>query len=563
MAIGDDFSVAVNGNIRHDSGSTNYTVLELHRWLQDLADDAAAGGNDLIDITSGTPSERSTDQIITLNSPYNIDDDAAQYLYGGSITQAGGNTQYSGVAVVGAVYDETTLQIVQDNALYDGDSPFWGTTDETYAGYNGDAGTATLMRVMVKSRDAGSDVDGKRIRVTAREWGHTWAEFGVTLGLGEAVAAIFTNQDLNNATASGTVAGWTGITVPSTGYQGQDLGNGNGTKYYLDLWNTNQPTRSINDFYERMKYLARRGTSETIHGMDGELYRGITHQWDYDNESGGPFTEDETLTWTGGGEAVLLALDDNGATGTMWVQLTKGSAPGDGVSITGGTSSATCDTNGAATARSVSPVFIGQSTGSAIIGAFGVGIESDDLTNADKITALDNTLQTPPNNVTFSVAGLVSGEDYVLLTPESGGGIDTTQMQLATALTGASETVVDVGTGNIPSGIPQTGVLRIVLDDGRHRRVPYLSHDGDDEFTIASTDFSGSNNAAISQGVYQGMIDTLASGTTETYTQIYNSDVPVFVRIRDGGGTPIKTFEVTGTIGSAGGSATAIRTSDA
>lgn len=84
MAIGDDFSVdAVTGNIRHVSGTATYTVLELHRWLQDLADDAAYSGNDLVDITSETPSDRSTDNIISLNGLYNIDADAAQYLYDG------------------------------------------------------------------------------------------------------------------------------------------------------------------------------------------------------------------------------------------------------------------------------------------------------------------------------------------------------------------------------------------------------------------------------------------------------------------------------------------------
>ena len=51
MAIADDFSVAVNGDIRHVSGTSHYTVLALHRFLQDLADDPAASGNDLLDIT--------------------------------------------------------------------------------------------------------------------------------------------------------------------------------------------------------------------------------------------------------------------------------------------------------------------------------------------------------------------------------------------------------------------------------------------------------------------------------------------------------------------------------
>lgn len=52
MPIAADFTVTLAGDIRHASGTAHYTVLELHRWLQDLADDPEAGGNDLIDITS-------------------------------------------------------------------------------------------------------------------------------------------------------------------------------------------------------------------------------------------------------------------------------------------------------------------------------------------------------------------------------------------------------------------------------------------------------------------------------------------------------------------------------
>ena len=48
-----DVSVAVNGDIRWTGGATpNYTVLELHRYLQDLADQAVGSGDDLVDITS-------------------------------------------------------------------------------------------------------------------------------------------------------------------------------------------------------------------------------------------------------------------------------------------------------------------------------------------------------------------------------------------------------------------------------------------------------------------------------------------------------------------------------
>lgn len=556
MAIGDDFSVSAAGDIRHVSGSTNYTVLELHRWLQDLADDATASGNDIIDITTDTPSERSTDNIITLNSPFNIDDATAEYFYDGSITQDGGDTLYSGLVVVGSVFGTTTLQVVQNNALYDTDSPFWGT------GINVDAANNILTRMLIKTRTGGADIDGKRIRVYAREWGESYAEFNLTMGLGNSTAAIFTTEDLNNATASGTVATWTTITN-TEGYQTIDLNNGNGAQPYYSQWNRDSYT--INQLYERAKYITRRGTSETIHGMDGELFRGITHQWAYDNEATGPFQEDETLSWgtgTTAGTGILLALLDSGTTGTMWIQLLTGVAPTDGLTITGGTSSATCDVNGSVTSRTISPVYLGQSTGSAIIGAFGIGIEAADLTSSDKLTDLLNVLQQPPNNVTFTVNGLVSG-DRVLVTNDNGGAIDTTQMTLGTTINGAGVTNIDVGTGNIPADTPQTGTLRIVLDDGRHYYIAYTAHDGDDGFTIASTDFSDPNDATAGNGVYLGYIDKATASTSEAFTVVYNADRTLFIRVRDGGGTPIKTFETTGTLSTGGGSTTAIRTSDA
>ena len=559
MTIGDDFRVSSNGDIRHVSGTDTYTVLELHRWLQDLADDAAAAGDDTMDITQDTPSERSTDNIITLNSPYNIDDDAAKYFYDGSVTQEGGDDIYSGLEVVGSVNNNSTiLQVVQNNSLYDGDSPFWGS------GMNTNVGANILSRFLIKSRDGGTDVDGKRIRVYAREWGDSFSEFSLTLGLGNSTAAIFTNEDLNNATASGTISGYAGI-GNTEGYQTIDLNNGNGARPYYSQWD--KSSQSLNTLYERCKYITRRGTAETIHSMDGELFRGITHQWAYDNEASGPFTEDEVLSWghdSTAGTAALLALKDDGATGTVWVQLLTGVVPSANAQFSGQTSVATADVNGSVTSRTVPSVFLGQSTGTNIIGAFGIGIEADDLTNNDKLTDLLNVLQQPPNNVTFTVQGLINGEDRVLVVNDSGSAIDTTQMTLNTALSAVDESVIDVGTGNIPADAPATnGILRVVQDNGRHKRVVYTSHDSDDEFTLSgSYAFNGASGASIGNGVYFGYIDKLAGSTSESFTVVYDSDRTLFVRVRDGGGTPIKTFETTATLGTAGGTTTAIRTSD-
>jgi hypothetical protein len=562
MAIGDDFRVDVTGDIRHVSGATNYTVLELHRWLQNLADDALSTGNDLLDITSDTPSDRSTDNIITLNSPYNIDDTAAQYLYDGSISQSGvteGDVQYGGLVVVGSVFGSTVLQVVQNNVLYDGDEPFWDT------GINVDAANNILSRMLIKTRSGGVDIDGKRVRIYAREWGETYAEFSVTMGLGNSTAAIFTNEDLNNATASGTVGTWNSITNIE-GYQGIDLNNGNGTRYYYSQWNRDVYT--INQLYERCKYITARGTASTIHGVDGELFRGITHQWNYDNEAAGPFNEDEILSWGTGataGQGLLLALFDAGTTGTHWVQLLTGIPPTDGMTITGLSTTGTADVAGSITSRSLPSVFLGQSTGSSLIGGFGIGVESDDLTSSDKLFDLTNAQQTPPNNVTFTVFGLVSGEDRVLVTNDSGVGIHSVQMQLATTLNGAAETEIEVLAASVPSDTPTTGSIRVVLDDGRHRYVAYTGTDSNSYFYTSSLDWTDPDDATAGNGVYIGYIDKLTQGyvTSESFTVVYDSERTLFVRVRDGGSTPIKTFETTGSLGTGGGSTTAIRTSDA
>jgi hypothetical protein len=82
-------------------------------------------------------------------------------------------------------------------------------------------------------------------------------------------------------------------------------------------------------------------------------------------------------------------------------------------------------------------------------------------------------------------------------------------------------------------------------------------------FTISSTDFS-SNNAANGANVFITYIDVATSSTSESFTGVYAADRNLFIRVRNGtGGSPIKTFETTGTLGSSGGSTTAIRTSDA
>lgn len=651
-----EWSVGVNGDIRHTSGTQKHTVLELHRWLQDLADDAAAAGNDLIDITSDTPSERSTDNIITLNSPYNIDDNAAEYLFAGSITQAGGATVYSGLQVLGAVnVTATQLMVIQNNKLYPFTTtpatPFWGT--QSGGGYNGNAAAGVLMRVLIKTREFGADIDGKRVRVQAREWGDTYDFFNVTLGQGESVAAIGTTPDAQNDTTQGTVTAYTHVinsggtaNAPTGGFQAINLNNGNGPFDYYSRWTYGADTSGdgLKGIWEYIKDLSGNGTAKTIDSINGELFLGVTHDIPYTGESGVGFDEREILAWgtivpydggttmggvaagnrvvfsggagglvtyasggaatgtlyvridsgfsdpidndtfivyddagaqggnavvfgtpttasNGGGTALLLALDDNGATGNFYIQLLSGTAPASGLGVIGATT-ATTATTGTQVSKTVPKIFLGSYTGS-LIGAYGVGVLAADLSATDTITPLVGATQTPPNNVTFTVTGLVyddaSNRDRVLVGPRSAGILQKNQFTVTGNALVSGNTTVQINT-SIPSDTPAAGDIRVENDAGVYKETPYTSYSGA-VFTLSGT---FGDTAALTNNVFISYIDATVAANTTTlaFTSVYLADRDLFVRVRDGGSTPIKTFEAPATLGSSGGSIAAIRTTD-
>ena len=701
----------------HDNSPTYATVIQFHRWLQDFADQEVSSGDDELDITDLTPSDRSTNNIITMKNGYNIDDNAAEHLYDGSIIQGTGGTEefYDGIVNFGNA--SVQIQIHQNGAVLQDD--WW---NQAGAGLNADATAGISHRFMLKTYTSGADIDGRRLLGVARTYLNTYSEFSINgTSRGNNVLALTDSDDLNNETVIATVAGYTGITNTTEGYNGIDVDDNGADEYYYSEWNTNQPTRSINDFYERMKWLSKSpvaedestetatdyivdnatilgiaqsfanganatlltkaifrlkvgagtptgdmtailyahsgtfgsssiptgaalATSDAIsaatldatyrdvtftfsgteivslaastnyciaiehptadgsnyvhadgdstgsHGgnksaqnggwvaaaaedlqfavftspaiseIPGILFRGITHEIDVDGPTG---TMDavEPVSWSGG-TGQLLAINSPTAATKIWIQLLSGVVPTDDQVITG-TGTVTAElTTGVITPRTISTPFVGVSTGTAIIGSYGFGIEAADLNDTDKVFDLTNTQITPPNNVTFTVFGLISAEDRVLVTNDSTG-IDFAQMTLDTALSATNVTNINVQPASIPADTPSpSGNLRIELDDGRYRLVPYTAVVDTSNFTIASTDFSGANVAADDNNVFLSYIDKLAASTEESFTTVFDASRTLFVRVRDGGGTPIKTFETTGTLGTNGGSVTAIRTPD-
>jgi len=557
----------------HGGGDESYaTVIQLHRWLQDKADDAVAVGDDELDITNIDPSRRSTDNIVTLINGYTIGDTEAEHLYDGSVIYSGGDEIYDGIVNFGN--SDVQIQIIQDGAVLADD--WW---NQAGIGLNPDTTAGISHRFMIKTRTGGADVDGRRLIGTARRYLYTYSEFTINgTARGNNVLALTDSLDLNNDTAELTVAGWTTITNENEGYVGLDVDSNSVDEYYYSEWNRDSYT--INQFYERMKYLTRdpgTGSITSLYGLNGELFRGITHQL-LVNHGTGSFIEPEPLSWGAGataGTGQLLAVDAVGAATVMWIQLLTGVVPADNI-ITGGSGSAVATHSGSIVERAISKPFVGASTGTAIIGSYGLGIETTDLTSNDKVTDLYNNLITPPNYVTNTVAGLVSGEDRVLVAPWDGSStdvngdpaIDKDQLSLDTILDADNETQVEI-TESIPSDTPASGYIRVTDDNGFERRLHYQNWENGSpnrfyniDTTDGNEDFLG-DEAAVGNDVYIAYIDELATGTTATFTSVQSGSRNLVALVRDGGGTPIKQFISSWSQTSSAQTITAIRTTDA
>jgi hypothetical protein len=451
-------------------------------------------------------------------------------------------------------------------------------------------------------------------------------------------------DDPQNDHDHATISAYTHVTN-TEGFQQIDIGDGNGDQPYYSKWTYGADTSGdqLKAVWEWCKDITRTGTTDTVHGgIDGELFRGISHSYSYDGLTGS-FSEDETVVWgtqitygslvsgpftpgnyvrigtsgaagrvmyDDGVDTLIVALEDtsitlvdadaiteyemgetNGATGTTAAINTtivdNDKEGGSGILLandstgakhhimqqTGGvlvdnsyvwglTSGADCDVAGAVTGQTITPVFLGSYVGT-LIGGFGVGIDADDLTNLDTVRDLDGDVNTPPNNVTWTLGGVIAGDRCLVGQKDTGDAFKFNQMTLAEALDTGTETSVVVNA--IPANTPQIGTLRITLDDGRIRRQAYTSHDGTDTFTITSANYLDPDDAAISQPVMCSYIDDAAAGTTIAYTTIYTSgpqDLRVRVRYGDAG-APIKTYEGNSQLLATGGGATASRISDA
>lgn len=444
--------------ITRTGGSGVDTVLDLYSFVMDSMDELAQM-DDTVPMSAQTPTA------FSLINGWTIAAASYEYLKGGSISDTTNDDVWSNVYTLGSIESGTQIYIEQNGAIL---TSFWSTGH---------------IDLLVKVKSAGSLIDSGLVRVFAREYTDTYDHFQIDLSAGgRNPVPLATADDLNNQTASGTVAGWTDVTV-TFGTVSRDLNNGNGAKNYdveIDC-----AGRRLSQVYERVKYITRRGETATLNGAQGQRYRSA---------------------------------------------------------------------NGSYTEVKASP--FGTFAGGTFFGARGVWLKNVNALDVKsyQLIAADGTVQTPPNAVSVSVTGLVSGDRVaVFRLTGAGGSIDKTEMLTSgTNTSGASTLNVDA----IGADVPSVGFLRIYIDANTEHLYTYTGRTST-QFTGVSPVLTQTYSAGVD--VYAPFLDKVTASTAESVTLTYGADVPVLTRVRKKGILP---FEVEGTITNAGLTVTAIRTTD-
>lgn len=330
MAIGDDFSVNyVTKRVYHSSGSTIYTVNQLYSWLQNTFDDAGQMDDD-VPMSAQTPTAYTlinnwfldedsmeyleggaistlgwannihvvvlqesgyadlqssdldlpvTDDAVTVGPLLGYDnverkiwvrDTRGTYtaIANGSDIDVTGGTQnntsesdgtgeslYTNVYTLGSLASPAPHIYFIQGATH--------VTPEFWA----DGHVDLLFKVKEKSALIASGY----VKVFARQWTDLFDHFEIDLSPGGRQAVpLATSDDLNNTTASGTVAGWSDISIGVAGPYSKDIGDGAGPQNYD--YSIDCATRPLSQVYEYLKYVTRENSQFNIDGQYGERY---------------------------------------------------------------------------------------------------------------------------------------------------------------------------------------------------------------------------------------------------------------------------------------------------
>jgi hypothetical protein len=266
-----DFAISSGGAITDTGGSTIYSTLELHQWLQDLADNAAPVGDDNVSILGVNPSELAGKRnaarpaALTLLNGVTINDAVSHRFYFGSIEQSSGADLYTGINTIGAGLTGRSHYVVQNGSKYNSGTKWW---------------SAGPVRALFKVKASGSLIDSGLLTVYSREWGYSYSHFDVDGSPGsEQVAALSVAADSNITRLTGNYTGGTNTvtsTTPSTtvtltiGDTTQSLGGV--SKLYKGIISWTGAAR-LSEVWQALQWACNETSNATLNGVAGWRYR--------------------------------------------------------------------------------------------------------------------------------------------------------------------------------------------------------------------------------------------------------------------------------------------------
>jgi hypothetical protein len=186
--IGSDWTIDTGAKtIAHTSGTTTYTTRDLYNYTMDYFANSARMDKLL-------PMSAQTQFDFTMENSYTTTYPDVKYLQGGSLTSDSGATLYGNVYSLGAATG-TQIYLDQDGATVSG---WWGSGN---------------IDILVKVKASGLLVDAGIVSVRSHRFNYAYDRQSANLSNGGRTPVAITNPpDSNNATASGTVSGYSDIT---------------------------------------------------------------------------------------------------------------------------------------------------------------------------------------------------------------------------------------------------------------------------------------------------------------------------------------------------------------
>jgi len=169
--------------------------------------DDAAQMDDLVPLRADTPT------LFTLINGWTFSAGSIQYLTSAALQDAAGDNIWTNVQTLGSIVTGTTLYIEQNGSVA------WT------------AGTTGHINMLLKVRNAGTDIASKAFTVYARKFQQTYSSFATTGGAIVSNCPLATASDPQLDIADVTVAAYTGMSI-TWGATTKDAGDGAGAVAY-------------------------------------------------------------------------------------------------------------------------------------------------------------------------------------------------------------------------------------------------------------------------------------------------------------------------------------------